>query len=272
MPAETQHIHAAIWAVMKAVTYVAKAGQYQGGKSGNYAFRKFDDTALALGTAFREHGVFVQVETIGRELTTESKPYPSGTGAQLWSTVRVEVRYLFTSLVDGSTLTACAFGEGKDLSDKATAKAMTMALKTALTQAFMIPTDDPDPDSERPGEEDQSRQQQRPPARQQARPAQDAPAVRPAADAAPTAQQRAQYAQWLIGKLNAPGIDLASADALLLDAQSKGMDGYVHEGVKLSLRIASVAATLGKGPAAQLPPEEYPSEAEAASTYENPGY
>jgi ERF superfamily len=252
MPADTKHIHAAIWAVMKSVTYVAKSGQYQGGKSGNYAFRKFDDTALALGTAFREQGVFVQVETIGRELTTESKPYPSGTGAQLWSTVRVEVRYLFTSLVDGSTLTACAFGEGKDLSDKATAKAMTMALKTALTQAFMIPTDDPDPDSERPGEEDQSRQQQRP---QQSRPQNAPPAQVPPREQRP-AEQRAAYALWLEQQLAAPGIDLGRVNDLLFDTKAKGMLGYEHNGVTLKVRIASVRMTLGQAPADEPLPEE----------------
>jgi hypothetical protein len=248
MPAETQHIHAAIWAVMKSVTFVKKSGQYSGGSSGSYAFRRFDDTAAAIGTAFREHGVFVQVRTVSREISLEEKAYKNGNGVQLWTTVRVEVEYRFTSLEDGSSLSAFSYGEGKDASDKATAKAMTMALKTALTQAFMIPTDDPDPDSEHPGEEDQSRRdyQRGVQPRQQARPVQDSPAVRPASAAAPTAEQRAAYAHWMEEQLSAPGIDLARVNALIGDAKAKGMLGYEHNGVTLKLRIASVGMTLGQ--------------------------
>jgi ERF superfamily len=264
MPAETpavadgKHIHAAIWAVMKSVTFVAKSGQYSGGSSGSYAFRRFDDTAAAIGTAFREHGVFVQVRTGSREIAVEEKPYKNGNGVQLWTTVRVEVEYLFTSLVDGSTLSAFAFGEGKDASDKATAKAMTMALKTALTQAFMIPTDDPDPDSERPGEEDQSRTQQRPQQNrpQNAPPAQVPPREQRPAGTAPSNEQRAAYALWLEEQLAAPGIDLGRVNALLGDARAKGMLGYEHNGVTLKLRIQSVGMTLGQSPDAAPLPED----------------
>jgi len=146
-------ILAAVAAVMQQVTYVPKAGQYDDGRSTKYAFRKFEDTAAALGQAFRDHKIFVQSEIISREHTEDKKPYSSGSGYTLWSQVFVTVRYRFTSLIDGSTLDASAIGEGKDSSDKASSKAMTMAMKSALTQAFMIATDDPDPDSTRPGDD-----------------------------------------------------------------------------------------------------------------------
>lgn len=149
-----KHILTAIHQVMRAVTYVPKAGDYDGGRSGNYKFRKFDDTAAAIGKAFRDYGVFVQVQTLNHRTESYEKPYSSGSGTVRWTDAYVSVRYVFTSLEDGSELTVESYGQGKDSSDKATAKAMTMALKTALTQAFMIPTDEPDPDSERPGEQE----------------------------------------------------------------------------------------------------------------------
>lgn len=153
----------AIHAVMRDVTFVPKNGEYEGGRSGNYAFRRFDDTAAAIGQAFRKHGVFVQTKTLSRTVTDYDKPYSNGNGSQRWTDVYVEVEYTFTSLVDGTVLTVQSYGQGKDNSDKATGKAMTSCLKTALTQAFMIPTNEPDPDSERPGDvEPPTRQQQHP--------------------------------------------------------------------------------------------------------------
>jgi hypothetical protein len=178
-----KRILSAIREVMRAVTYVPKAGDYEGGKSGNYKFRKFDDTAAAIGKAFRDHGVFMQTFTKDRTIESYDKPFANG-GSARWTDVYVEVQFVLTSLEDGSTLTMESYGQGKDNSDKATAKAMTMALKTALTQAFMIPTDEPDPDSERPGDRDDygppvgsgqrapERQQEQPPAPQQSQQAQ----------------------------------------------------------------------------------------------------
>lgn len=161
MPAQDENtqtsapaILAAVAAVMKQVTYVPKAGQYDGGRSGSYSFRKFEDTAAALGQAFRDHLIFVQSEVVDRQVgEPDKKPYNTGSGYTLWSSVFVTVRYTFTSLVDGSTLSVSAIGEGKDSSDKSSAKAMTMAMKSALTQGFMIATDDPDPDGSRPGDD-----------------------------------------------------------------------------------------------------------------------
>jgi hypothetical protein len=145
-------IYAAVAAVMKQVTYVPKAGQYDGGRSGSYAFRKFEDTAAALAVAFRQHGIFVGSRVVASSHEIDKKPFKDGGGYQAWMSAFVTMEYTFTSLVDGSSVTAGSIGEGKDTSDKASAKAMTMAMKSALTQAFMIATDDPDPDGERPGD------------------------------------------------------------------------------------------------------------------------
>lgn len=203
-----KHILTAIHQVMRAVTYVPKTGDYEGGRSGTYKFRKYDDTAAAIGKAFRDYGVFVQTKTLERRITDYDKPFSNG-GSQRWNDVYVEMRYIFTSLEDGSELTVESYGQGKDNSDKATAKAMTMALKTALTQAFMIPTDEPDPDSDRPGDapqddysrpvgQGQGQQQQRPaqPPRQQqaAPPREQAPPPQQPSNPEQAAQEKAKRA------------------------------------------------------------------------------
>jgi ERF superfamily len=48
---------------------------------------------------------------------------------------------------DGSFVTGEAYGEGMDSSDKATAKAMSVAYRTALFQQFVVPTMAIDPDT-----------------------------------------------------------------------------------------------------------------------------
>jgi hypothetical protein len=268
---EGKHILYAIWHVMREVTVIPKSGQYEGGKSGNYSFRKYSDVALALGVAFRKYGVFVQSETVSSDYGTDKKPYPSGSGYVEWTSARLEMRYVFTSLVDGSELHASSFGEGKDNSDKGTGKAMTNAIKSALTQAFMIPTDDPDPDTERPGDDqgDYSRptgqgrgpstqgQQQRPP---QNRPAGPQP---PAAQPELTqAEQRHANARWFVQAMNQPNVDLARLNELIGLAKAKGLLGYEYEGVPLQVRFTAAGGLLGKQATPAATSNEFPPEPE----------
>ena len=49
--------------------------------------------------------------------------------------------------MDGSSVTATVAAEAWDAGDKATPKAMSVAMRTALLQALALPTDEPDPDS-----------------------------------------------------------------------------------------------------------------------------
>lgn len=142
-------ILAAMWHVMKDVTSVAKGSQYAEGQT-RYKFRSIDDLLKDLGSAFRVRGVFAQSEQLEFHSDRDRK---TRNGAP-FTTVRVKMRYRWTSLEDGSTLVFEAWGEGADTADKATMKAQTMALKAALGQAFMLPTDEKDPDSVRPGDDD----------------------------------------------------------------------------------------------------------------------
>lgn len=153
LPADTATsrpaILGAIQGVMNDVTGVGKHGQMDAAaRMGNYKYQRYDDLKRELGAAFRKHGVFLQStsETLVNERVGE---------AGRMTRVVVAITYRFTSLLDGSELTFDSHGESIDKSDKATSKAMTMALKTALLQAFMLAAEDTeDPDASRPREDD----------------------------------------------------------------------------------------------------------------------
>ena len=73
-------------------------------------------------------------------------------GSHLLSHVAVRMRYKLVSVDDGSSHSVEAYGEALDPSDKATAKAMSAAYKSAMVQAFCIPisgSEDPDRSSPR---------------------------------------------------------------------------------------------------------------------------
>lgn len=133
-------IYAALGAVMKQVGAVKKGDR---NKSQGYVFRGVDAVVNAVYPAMVEHGVIVQPNVrdfqygsveVGKDRTTMGH-------------ARVIVEYTFTSTEDGSAVITSAAGEAFDSGDKATPKAMSVALRTALLQSLMLPTDDPEPDS-----------------------------------------------------------------------------------------------------------------------------
>jgi hypothetical protein len=261
------HIFEAIFSVLNDVTFVPKAGEYStsdyvaGGKAPKssdvkYKYRKFDDLAAELGKSFRVHGIFVQSETLSHYYDIRDKPYSSGSGSATWISSQVRMRYRFTSLTDGSTLVAEAYGEGRDLSDKATGKAMTMAMKSALTQAFMLPTDDPDPDSQRPGDESYGQS-----VRQGQRPASAGPQQTPVSGQNLTeAEKRHATAQWYLQKMQTPGITPEQLNSLIGGAKQRHLIGYVINGAPLQAHFAAAGMTLGQAPVSGEPPPDYPEE------------
>lgn len=144
---QSKHILSAIWAVMRDVRGVGKHGRYNASGT-RYNFRAFDDVANAVGAAFRSHGVMVQSTVLDKQVS------PYEVDGKRRSDVTLTIKYVFTSLVDGSTLEFEAIGESRDTSDKGHAKAMTAAFKSAVSQAFMLATGDEDPDQTRPGDDD----------------------------------------------------------------------------------------------------------------------
>lgn len=134
---EPLSVHQAIAAVMSDVTHVGKDGE---NRAQGFKFRGIDHTVNALGPAFRTHGLIV----LPRLLSKEYREYQTTKGTTMRECI-VEVEFTFVG-PDGSTLTAVTPGEASDAGDKATSKAMSVAERTALLIAFLLPTNEPDPD------------------------------------------------------------------------------------------------------------------------------
>lgn len=134
-------IYAAMAAVMEDMTSIAKNKKCQQGASFNY--RGIDDVYNAINPLLGKHKIFVL--PTAEERHSESRTTRNGASMEV---VTVRMRYAFCH-EDGSRVECCTIGEAMDSGDKATNKAMAIAHKYAILQAFCIPTEGmPDPDAE----------------------------------------------------------------------------------------------------------------------------
>lgn len=135
-------IYLAIPAIMTKVGHVGKTRTNQ---QQHYDFRGIDDVMAALQQVMAAEGVCVVpfCDEIHNDTFTTAKGTPM---------FRVTGRFRFRFYADdGSFIEACTIGEAMDSGDKASNKAMSVALKYALTQTFMIPTTEPkDPENDSP--------------------------------------------------------------------------------------------------------------------------
>lgn len=132
-------IHKALAEINKGIKAISKdrKNQQQG-----FNFRGIDDVMNELHTLFSVNEVFI-LQTI-QEVNVTERTTSRGT-AMIY--VSVKVTYHFTHS-DGSQADVTVYGEAMDTGDKATTKAMSIALKYALLQMFLIPTEeDKDPDA-----------------------------------------------------------------------------------------------------------------------------
>lgn len=106
-----------------------------------FNFRGIDAVLNTVGPVLREHGVIVV--PIAGEHTVER--YPTKSGGQMCNRVVNMAFQVFGPA--GDSFMGSAVGEASDAGDKAMTKAESVALRTFLLQALMIPTDDPDPDA-----------------------------------------------------------------------------------------------------------------------------
>lgn len=132
-------VHVAWARVMTDVQAIRKDSTAQMG--GTVRFRGVDATMNAFGAAQRRHGVIVRPVAVAPSYrdaaTSNGKKMREAT---------VIVTYEITG-PRGDSLTCVSVGEALDTGDKATAKAMSVALRTLLLQAGMVPTEMPrDPD------------------------------------------------------------------------------------------------------------------------------
>jgi hypothetical protein len=133
-------IYKALSAVNRSIKAIGKdrLNEQQG-----FKFRGIDDVMNELHYLFAANDIII-LQTVNNIEVTERS---NARGTALFY-VRVNVTYHFTHS-DGSQADITVFGEAMDSGDKATTKAMSIALKYALLQMFLIPTEgDKDPDAQ----------------------------------------------------------------------------------------------------------------------------
>lgn len=131
--------------ITKIMEEVPSIGKNQKNKTQNFMYRGIDDVMNALQPLLAKYKVFIVPEIL--EQTREERTTKNGSGL-IYSICKIKYKFYAE---DGSSIEAITIGEGMDSGDKATNKAMAIAMKYALFQVFCIPTEEmKDPDSETP--------------------------------------------------------------------------------------------------------------------------
>lgn len=108
-----------------------------------FMYRGIDAVYNALNPVMAKHGIFICPEVLDQKREERTTKY----GSVLIYTI-LTIRYTVYA-PDGSYIQMIVVGEGMDSGDKSTNKAMSVAMKYAMFQLFMIPTEEmKDPDAE----------------------------------------------------------------------------------------------------------------------------
>jgi hypothetical protein len=140
------NVYAAIHAVSAELAHngIAKA---RVNEADDYKYRSLDDLLDRLAPLLAKHRLCVLPRALERTVTERQDD-----ARHLLYHACLRVAFTLTSVEDGSSHIVEAFGEALDTSDKATAKAMSAAYKSAMIQTFCIPicgSEDPDRTSPR---------------------------------------------------------------------------------------------------------------------------
>ena len=127
-----------ILAVMQEVQGVGKNNKNE---SQGFNFRGIDAVLNAVGPALRKHGGFILPVIVDK--THDVMPARNGGSLNV---VRLTVEFSIVGS-EGDAVKGTVASEAFDSGDKATAKAMSVALRTFLIQMLALPTDEPDPDT-----------------------------------------------------------------------------------------------------------------------------
>lgn len=140
--AEAVPVAVAFARVMADVQSIGKGDQRQD-SGGSYSFRGVDRVINAVGPALRRHGVLmlpsrlISVEYVETR-TSNNKPMQE---------CRVQIEWTVIGPAgDVLPVPVQSAGQATDTQDKATAKAISVAQRVALTTSLQIPTQDPDVD------------------------------------------------------------------------------------------------------------------------------
>lgn len=121
---------------------VGAVGKGERNAQQGFNFRGIDAVVNAVAPAMIDAGVSV----LPNVRTYDYGSVEVGKQRTPMGHARVVVEYTFVG-PEGDTLTCSAAGEAMDSGDKATAKAMSVAYRTALLQALTLPTTEVDPDA-----------------------------------------------------------------------------------------------------------------------------
>lgn len=139
--------------ITKIMEEVPAIGKNKTNKTQGFKFRGIDDVMNVLQPLLSKNKVFIVPEIL--EQTREERTTSKG-GTLIYSICKIKYKFFAE---DGTFIEAITIGEGMDSGDKATNKAMAIAMKYALFQVFCIPTEEmKDPDSESP-EENQKKEE-----------------------------------------------------------------------------------------------------------------
>jgi hypothetical protein len=136
---KTPAIYASLAKVMAEVGAIGKTRKNESQK---YEFRGIDDVVAHVQDVMAQQGVIC----VPRVVERERELLDSKSGGKMAS-VRLLVEHTFYAL-DGSHVVCTTLGEAMDSGDKASNKAMSAALKYALTETLLIPTYEVDRDTE----------------------------------------------------------------------------------------------------------------------------
>lgn len=131
--------------ITKILEEVPAIGKNKKNTTQGFMFRGIDDVMNTFQPLLAKHKVFMVPQIL--EQTREERQTSKG-GTLIYSICKI--KYIFYA-EDGSSIEAIVVGEGMDSGDKATNKAMAIAMKYAMFQVFCIPTEEMrEPDGETP--------------------------------------------------------------------------------------------------------------------------
>jgi hypothetical protein len=136
--------------IPEAMRRVGAIGKDSVNKTQGFKYRGIDAVYNALNPVMSDLGLFIVPEILDhrREERETEKTYNGQTTKSILKYSILTIRYTMFA-PDGSSVSCTVVGEGMDSGDKASNKAMSVALKYACFQLFMIPTEEMvDPDQE----------------------------------------------------------------------------------------------------------------------------
>lgn len=143
-PITTNKIYGAIASIMRETKAITKSSKNQ---QQGFMFRGIDAVMNELHDLFANNGVFILPEVLDYNVAEKV----TGKGTILYYT-RAKIKFHFVA-DDASEVCTINVGEAMDSGDKGMNKAMSIALKYALMQMLLIPTEEQkDPDATTPPE------------------------------------------------------------------------------------------------------------------------